>query len=200
MNNCYDIYFASNRLAISESPIDDIHTIISVDQIKSAESLCRMLNTHGNLSIITPNPTQAFELIASKFQFVTAAGGIVSNDAGEDLMIFRNKRWDLPKGHWERGETIEECAIREVEEETGVRGITLGEKICHTTHIYKMMGRWEIKQTHWYKMRSSHTAPLIPQQEEGIERVAWCTASQREEYLPHSFPTIQQVFREAGKY
>ncbi len=200
MNNCYDIYFATNRLAISELPISDITTIISANEIKSADVLCRMLNTHGNLAIITPNPTKVFELIASKFQRVTAAGGIVTNSAGDDLMIYRNGRWDLPKGHWEVGETIEECAVREVEEETGVKNITLGDKICHTTHIYKMKGRWEIKQTHWYKMHSSYSATLTPQREEGIERVAWCSKEQRTSYLPHSFPTIQHVFREAGKF
>ncbi|MFI3292216.1 MAG: NUDIX domain-containing protein [Rikenellaceae bacterium] len=200
MNNCYDIYFATNRLAISDSTISDISTTISVNDIKSANTLCRMMSTHGDLMIVTPTPTETFELVASKFQRVTAAGGIVTNDSGDDLMIYRNGRWDLPKGHWELGETIEECAMREVEEETGVGNLTIGDKICHTTHIYKMNGCWEIKQTHWYKMHSSHNNTLIPQREEGIERVAWCSKSQIEKYLPSSFPTIQHVFREVGKF
>ncbi|MFR9602593.1 MAG: NUDIX domain-containing protein [Rikenellaceae bacterium] len=197
MENSFDIYFATNRLAIATSLVDGITTTISPEMITSAEELCRMLNTHQNIAIVTDSPSEVLETISQLFIAVTAAGGIATNDQGLDLMIYRNGRWDLPKGHWEEGETIEECALREVEEETGVKGLTIGNKICTTSHIYKMKGRWEIKCTHWFRMTTSHSEELIPQTEEGIERVAWCSKEEIMRFLPDSFPTIQQVYRKA---
>ncbi|MFI3281917.1 MAG: NUDIX domain-containing protein [Rikenellaceae bacterium] len=200
MEKRYDIHFGTNKLVISSTLIEQRASSISHSEINSADDLCRILNERGDITIITPDTKEVFHKISSLFKQVTAAGGIVSNDNDEDLMIYRNGRWDLPKGHWERGETIEECALREVEEETGVGKLTIGDKICSTRHIYKMRGRWEIKQTHWYKIHSSHTAVLVPQHEEGIEKVAWCSKSQIAEFLPYSYPTIQQVFHEVGKF
>jgi ADP-ribose pyrophosphatase YjhB (NUDIX family) len=52
-------------------------------------------------------------------KIVMAAGGLVENEHGEILLIYRKKHWDLPKGKLDAGETLEECAVREVEEETG---------------------------------------------------------------------------------
>ncbi len=197
MRDTRDIYFATNRLAISRQPIDGITTTISIEELTSAEDLCRKLNTHLAITLLCDDVESTFDMVKSLFVEVTAAGGIATNAQGEDLMIYRNGRWDLPKGHWEYGETIEECAVREVEEETGVSELTLGEKICSTTHIYKMRGVWEIKTTHWYKMTTPHTAKLIPQTEEGIERVEWCDTARVKENLIGAFPTIRAVYRAA---
>ncbi len=194
MNKHYDIYFASNRLVISDVPISGILSNISLSDIGSAEELCRLLEHHFQIAIITPSPTEAYDQIANLFTRVTAAGGLATNAQNEHLMIYRNHRWDLPKGHWEVGETIEECAIREVEEETGARDLTLGDKICTTIHIYKMRGKWEIKETHWFNMQTSSQATLTPQREEGIMRVEWCSKENIRHFLPDSYPTIQQVF------
>ncbi len=198
MEDTYNIYFATNRLAISTKPIDEITTTLSAEELTSAEEICRTLNIYGSISIITPNPEQFYNYVSSLFVEVEAAGGIATNPQGEDLMIYRNRRWDLPKGHLERGESIEQCAVREVEEETGVRNLTIGEKICTTTHIYNMKGRWEIKRTHWFKMSTtSLTSSLTPQIEEGIEQVSWCSPSQVAENLKSAFPTIQAVYHAA---
>ncbi len=194
MKKQYDIYFSTNRLAITSTPINGITLTISPDQISSVEDICHLLDTHSQVAIITPSPKAIFEHIASLFTKVTAAGGLTTNNRGEFLMIYRNGRWDLPKGHLESGESIEECAVREVEEETGVRDLSLGEKICSTIHIYKMRGRWEIKETHWFKMHTLFDKPLTPQHEEGIMRVEWCTLDNIRYFLPDSYPTIQQVF------
>ncbi|MFI3302223.1 MAG: NUDIX domain-containing protein [Rikenellaceae bacterium] len=199
MNKQYNIYFATNRLAISNTPIDGISVNISHLDINSAEDLCRLMEQHTQIAIITPSPDDSFEHVASLFTRVTAAGGLATNAQGEHLMIYRNHRWDLPKGHWEPGETIEECALREVEEETGACELTLGSKICTTIHIYKLRGKWEIKETHWFDMQSSSLAPLTPQHEEGITRVEWCTKDNIRRFLPDSYPTIQQVFSASNK-
>ena len=114
-------------------------------------------------------------------------------------MIFRNGRWDLPKGHWEPGETIEECAVREVGEETGVRGVRIVRPLCETFHAYPMRGRWELKRTRWFEMRFDGSCALSPQREEGIERVVWCPPSELDGRLRATFPTIRRVMACLGR-
>ncbi|MFI3248088.1 MAG: NUDIX domain-containing protein [Rikenellaceae bacterium] len=189
-----DIYFATKRLTISDSPSGNF-TIES--GFIERDYIIDILEQFKEVTIVTPNPEALYKNFAAQFTEVVAAGGVVQNDDSRLLMIHRNERWDLPKGHWEEGETIEECAIREVEEESGVGGITLGEKICETLHAYSMRGRWEIKTTHWYAMANSDKSELKPQTEEGIDRAKWCKREKIEKKLKGSFPTIKSVM---GRY
>ncbi len=106
------------------------------------------------------------------FQWVEAAGGLVENPKGEHLWIYRNGKWDLPKGKLERGESPAEGALREVEEECGVSDLTLGDHLIDTYHIYIIDGEWVLKKTHWYNMNSKAES-LVAQTEEGITEVVW---------------------------
>ncbi|MFR9577896.1 MAG: NUDIX domain-containing protein, partial [Rikenellaceae bacterium] len=131
-----DIYFATDRLTITSTPNQGGFEITPDPQlgIKRTE-LLSLFRLHKWVTIITSDKKETehiFKLFTSQFTMVVAAGGVVERDDEKILMIHRNGRWDLPKGHWESGETIEECAVREVEEESGVSGITLNEKICDT--------------------------------------------------------------------
>lgn len=153
----------------------------------------KILENHNALAVLSPDPAAAFKAFAADFVRVEAAGGVVVDDCGACLMILRNGRWDLPKGHWEPGETIEECAVREVGEETGVHGVRIVRSLCQTLHAYSMRGRWELKCTHWFAMRMDGHCALRPQREEGIERVIWCPSSQLNERLQTTFPTIRRV-------
>ena len=123
-----------------------------------------------------------------------AAGGVVVNGRGEWLMIRRNNRWDLPKGHVEVGESFDCCAEREIEEETGVKARVL-RPLCETTHAYYFprTERWELKCTHWYLLRSTESGDLKPQTEEGIVGVEWCNPIEVDRYLEESYPTIRRV-------
>ncbi len=108
---------------------------------------------------------------------VTAAGGVVIRtvDGKEQLLLmFRRGAWDLPKGKLDAGETIEQCALREVSEETGVTGLTLTRFLTHTHHEYEdEYGMWS-KTTHWFLMSiDGDGGELVPQAEEGIERLEW---------------------------
>ena len=129
---------------------------------------------------------------------VNAAGGLVTNENGEFLLIRRSGLWDLPKGHQEPSEPLEQTAVREVEEETGLRNLLLGEYICTTDHCYFRNGQWHLKHTWWYRMLSEGDARLIPQTEEGISEVRWVTKSELPSYLCQTYPTIIEVFRTAG--
>ena len=125
---------------------------------------------------------------------------MVVNDCGQWLMIRRNGRWDLPKGHLECGERIEECAAREIEEETGVRAGVV-RPLCDTLHAYYFpkTERWELKRTHWYELHTASCDRLVPQLEEGIERAAWCTPAEVARNLRDAFPTIRCVAAAMGK-
>jgi len=142
---------------------------------------------------------EAFDELSSNFKCVHAAGGIVANPAGEVVMIRRNGRWDLPKGHIEAGESPEVCAVREIGEETGAEGSKIVTFLCNTVHAYDVYGVWELKTTHWYLLAADCRQELVPQRSEGIVCAEWCDARATERNLRSAYPTIRKVFAEYEK-
>lgn len=140
------------------------------------------------------------ELLMKKFKkrvpVVVAGGGLVVNTKGEKLMIFRNGKWDVPKGKLDNGESIEEAAVREVEEETGVSGLILDKFLCKTYHIFKRNNDFKLKETYWYAMTTDYKGKLIAQKNEGIDKVEWQNDTQMEESLKNSYPNIKLVIDE----
>ena len=128
---------------------------------------------------------------------IIAAGGIVQNDDNEILLMFRRGVWDMPKGKLDEGETIARCAVREVEEETGLRNIELGKFIKKTYHEYadKWLKKEVIKETHWYAMRISGNQTLVPQAEEDIEKIVWVKPEEINNYMNNMHKNIIEVIR-----
>ncbi|WP_207493549.1 NUDIX hydrolase [Aridibaculum aurantiacum] len=124
---------------------------------------------------------------------IIAAGGIVSNEKGEILFQFRRGKWDLPKGKLDEGESIPECAVREVEEETGLKNIQLGELIGVTTHFYIERNIEIEKETHWYAMKVTGEQQLVPQVEEDIEKLEWVSEHKLQPYLADTYPNIIEI-------
>ena len=124
---------------------------------------------------------------------VTAAGGLVENEKGEFLLIHRRGKWDLPKGKLEKGESIEACAVREVEEETGLQNLELKKLITVTYHTYDEFGKHILKDSHWYRMKVSGKQVLTPQTEEDILEVKWVKKKDLAKYLNETFPSIRDV-------
>lgn len=124
---------------------------------------------------------------------IIAAGGIVQNEEGKILFQFRRGKWDLPKGKLDAGETIEECAVREVEEETGLRNIELGELVGITNHNYIHKGEDIDKETHWFAMKVSGFQTLTPQTEEDILELRWVAENELRNYLSNTFPNINEI-------
>jgi 8-oxo-dGTP pyrophosphatase MutT (NUDIX family) len=131
-----------------------------------------------------------------KLRVVTAAGGMVLNDKDEILFIYRKKRWDLPKGKTEKNESIEASAIREVEEETGVEGLKVTKFLDKTYHVFKRKGRYRLKVTHWYEMRTSYQGELRPETKEGIEKAKWKDLKKSQKALQKSYANIKLLFSE----
>jgi ADP-ribose pyrophosphatase YjhB (NUDIX family) len=188
------LYFADHILIFTNRTPDAYHAVYPSDiESFDAQQLIDTLSLRHLVAVVHPDFEQYFQRFATYFTPVTAAGGIVTDAQQRRLMIYRNDRWDLPKGHWEQGESIEECALREVREETGVVA-TICRPLCQTLHCYHMKGRWEMKRTHWFEMASTATSILTPQHEEGISNVCWCTTNEVSDHLQHTFPTIRRVF------
>jgi len=128
-------------------------------------------------------------------KIIKAAGGIVLNPNKEILFIFRRGKWDLPKGKLDEGETMEECAVREVEEETGIREIIVHNFIGITSHEYfdKWVNEDVIKESHWYEMEIKTMQSLIPQTEEDIEDIKWVSMKELDTYLADSYVNIVEI-------
>jgi 8-oxo-dGTP pyrophosphatase MutT (NUDIX family) len=126
---------------------------------------------------------------------IIAAGGLVTNANDELVMIYSRERWDLPKGKLDDGETIEHCAIREVEEETGLKNIVLADLIGITYHEYfdKYVQEDVIKETHWYAMQVWGEQKLQPQTEEDITAIEWTNKTQINEHLQNTYPNIIEI-------
>ncbi|MGO1751526.1 MAG: NUDIX hydrolase [Psychroflexus sp.] len=132
--------------------------------------------------------------LKKKLKVIVAGGGLVRNPDGKMLFIYRNKKWDLPKGKAEKGETIEETSIREVEEETGVENLKIGELIKVTYHILKRKGKFKLKETHWFAMTTDYAGDLIPQEDEGITKVKWKNKKKAKKALKKSYENIRLLF------
>lgn len=144
-----------------------------------------MIENGQNRAVVlsVPDAGQALETIKSFYDaFVLAAGGLVINPAGQLLMIYRNGKWDLPKGKVEEGEIVAEAALREVKEETGLKQLMLLSFFDASYYTYTLNGRRFFKETLWYLMSATDTQ-LTPQREEGIEKATWFSPVD----LPHIF-------------
>ncbi len=147
---------------------------------------------------LTKNPKETFKKLKKNCEIIKAAGGLVESANGNYLFIFRNKKWDLPKGKLELGEKMKETAVREVEEECGIKVLNREDKLCKTYHVYQNGSKMVIKKTNWYKMTVKGEPKLVPQKEEGIEEAVWLDKNHLMPVVKNTFPSIMDVMRAGG--
>lgn len=157
-------------------------------------------NSFKTIVIHHPYSYKIESRLFSRFNIIRAGGGIVINEFDEALLIFRNGKWDLPKGKMDPGESIKDTAIREVEEETSIKDLEINDLIRlqetdqeFTLHTYvNKDGKKVLKPVFWYIM----TAPkqhLLPQKEEGISACKWVHIDNLEAYFDNTFSSIRDV-------
>lgn len=142
--------------------------------------------------IISSSMPSVKKYLRRKFRIVTAAGGLIRKKE-KFLMIYRMKKWDLPKGKRERNEKYKHTAIREVEEECNIT-VKLGGKICTTWHTYTMNKHAMLKKTKWFLMDAVDDAKMKPALEEDIEELRWMNQKEIYHALEHSYKSISYVF------
>jgi len=130
----------------------------------------------------------------SMYSVITAGGGLVENPKGSLLFIYRHKKWDLPKGKKEKGESIEESAVREVQEECGLQHLVLGRKLITTWHTFGSPDNRKLKKSVWFHMYSAQQQ-LIPQEEEGISKIRWVKPERVSKKLEKAYPSITEVLQ-----
>lgn len=142
---------------------------------------------------IAGNRTVIIKELIEQFNLVKAGGGLVKNKSGEYLLIFRHKKWDLPKGKLEKKETARKGAKREVEEECGIKGLRIIRSLQQTFHIYELQGQLTIKQTQWFEMIYSGRGKTTPQKEEGIEKAIWVKKKNIPRLQKNMYPSIIDI-------
>lgn len=188
------VWFATRELLFSSQAPEGYYVVdaTEVESISRAK-IITFLENYNYVVVLSSQPLCAFEQFARQMKWIEAAGGVVESDGGAVVMIRRNERWDLPKGHREEGESFSQCAAREAEEETGVKVNAVGELLATTLHSYNIYGSWELKLTAWYAMRGESES-LSPQREEGIVCAEWIPRQEIAQRIKNSFPTIKKVF------
>jgi len=190
-NHKIDFNSFSGEVLIQHAPVEVIDQYLQL--LKS--------NANKRIDSITfqvDNFKEAVEHIKAEYTFIEAGGGIVEKN-GNVLMIYRMKKWDLPKGKKDfKKETIKATAVREVQEECNIK-VELMHKVCNTYHTYKRNGKNILKKTSWYRMNCIDDSNIKPEIKEQIEEVRWMTRGEIKTALYNSYPSIRHVFRKYYK-
>lgn len=179
-----------------------ILTLRSPNEKQLAEILPQFLDASDPhmFRIITDEPFKTlFSGLKKKFSYIEAAGGFIRK-RNEFLCIHRHGRWDLPKGKLEKDESIESAAVRECEEECGVKNLAIIKPLPSTFHIYPYKNGYALKQTYWFYMETDYSSKLVPQLEEDIDQVKWFTKNELEGIvLSDTYYTISDTITEGLK-
>ncbi|MDT0541019.1 MULTISPECIES: NUDIX hydrolase [Croceitalea] len=197
----YKVFVNESPLILTnEKPVNTTGNVFLLDDDAinyAITSLSKKLLTEAYIYDPGDNILEKF---SSKIPIVVAAGGLVKNKKGKVLFIYRNDKWDLPKGKLDKGESIEKAAIREVEEETGVSGLQIDRHLKTTYHIFKRNGNYKLKKVYWFAMETNFKGDLIPQENEGITKVKWKGPKKIKKALHNSYINIKLLFEDDSIY
>jgi ADP-ribose pyrophosphatase YjhB (NUDIX family) len=202
------IYFGDKPLFLADDITDEIEPYIHHDDAVFIDDFSnpgvntmlhemKVEKVHAGI-YYHKNLEQLKKAIWKKFKILQTAGGLIRNENNEILLIFRRGKWDLPKGKRDDGETLEQCAIREVFEETHLKNVIIQKPLVTTYHSYEENGKHILKENYWYKMLSTGVQSLQPQAEEDITEVKWVAPADIPQYGPKAFPSIRDVFKADG--
>lgn len=203
----YKVFIFDKLIILSGEPVENfINQPVKQIEVSSRktikEAYTEFINTTGEQILILynkENEKRLLEDFISLFWYVEAAGGMVCNGKGEQLFIYRFGKWDLPKGKIERNESRPDAAVREVQEETGLREVAITGELPSTFHIFDHKGKKVLKRTYWYKMLYTGTNDPKPQAEEEITAAVWIPESGRAQVLSNTYKSLQIMLTEIGE-
>jgi 8-oxo-dGTP pyrophosphatase MutT (NUDIX family) len=190
------IYLCNAKTGINQTKNAIIIAIASKDELRLKYHELAEKKDVQEIYFYNEDIKQLYEHFSSLFQIIEAAGGLVKNKNNEWLFIFRNGKWDLPKGKIEKGEGIKTAAVREVEEECGISQLTIKKELKSTFHIYYINDKAILKRTYWFKMDCADDSKLIPQTDEGITDVKWLPLIKLDQVYANTFESIKEVLKE----
>lgn len=204
----FRIYFGESILDIGETPTAIHNKSIPLvrNEVATPESIVDSIATllreemPQHIILRSQTPEEDFHLFRNQFRIIAAAGGLVRNENGGLLFIYRRGKWDLPKGKIDDGESIQTCARREVEEECGIRVSFVDELFSITYHVYREHdGQLALKETFWFTMRASESESLQPQLEEDITAIEWADVNRQQTLLNNTYPLIRELLEHYHK-
>ena len=160
------------------------------------KKVIKLLNKKNTTSVrlFHKNKDKLLKYFFKLIPTVIAAGGKIINSKSETLFIYRNDKWDLPKGRIEKNEPIRLAAVREVEEETGVDGLEIVKPLIETFHVFNRNGRYKLKKTFWFEMKTASKVTLIPQLNEGIQQAVWIMEKEIPQKFENAYENIKEVY------
>lgn len=130
-----------------------------------------------------------------QLNLIVAAGGLVYTEDNNVLLIHRLGHWDLPKGKLDDDESLEECALREIEEETGAKDLTIQQPLLTTYHTYHHSGKANLKESHWFLIKAAEKTTLTPQTTEDIAQSIWVPLTEIQPYVDGAYPSVAEVLK-----
>ena len=199
----YKVFFNQRILLITDKyfPLKNgEHIVVEPDKMELEKWLSIFLTNLSlvKLVVVASNTDRLFELLKELFNYLEAAGGLVKNEMGDLLFIYRLNRWDLPKGKREKGETIVETALREVAEECGLNGVEIKGNSIKSYHIYPLNNHYVLKATYWFEMDYKGDEILIPQSIENITKAQWLHPSDFSMVVANTYPSVLDVLTGFG--
>ncbi len=195
----YKVFFNQKPLILTSKILEssDSNPLIHI-KFSSKNQILKAVKAKKTESVYIyhKNIKKLWEIFTKKFPIIDAAGGLVERSDDKFLFIYRNNKWDLPKGGIEKKELIIEAAQREVKEETGLADLIVINKIGETYHIFKKGKNFRLKRTYWFKMKSDYQGELFPQEEEGITSVEWINKKRIPEIFKNSYENIKEIVNE----
>lgn len=206
MKNAYMVYFGNKPFYIVDHLWPSLYaqtgiagTIIgNHPDTAIITKTIRDMNAPGTRAVIilTDMVEYYWQVFRGHFTCITAGGGIVFNEKNEVLFIFRREKWDLPKGKCDDGESIEDCAVREVKEETGLTNVFIDKCLGNTYHVYREKDKTILKTSVWYIMKAPGHQQLIPQESEEITTITWRGQPEWQEIRSNTYPSTLWILEQ----
>jgi ADP-ribose pyrophosphatase YjhB (NUDIX family) len=200
----YEVFWNERKIVITQSDnVQFIKATVRFENLNTTNEVREWFlgfteSENNSVVLLHPFPEKFWtENFVPSFKTVPAAGGVVVRNE-KLLFIFRNEKWDLPKGKIDPEESAEKAALREVAEECEIEGHKITNLLPSTFHIYQSphfnsFGQWILKETHWFEMSYSGNENGVPQTSENISAIKWFAKNELEEVLANTYESLKSI-------